>query len=43
MRLQKPQLFGKRTGMEVATMVSSLIALIIAAGLAMVFLQSGGL
>ncbi len=42
-RLQNPQLFGKRTGMEVATMVSSILAFIVAAGLIMVFLQNGGM
>lgn len=42
MRLLEPDTFGKRRGMEIATLVSSLIAFVIAAGLAIVFLQNTG-
>lgn len=40
-RLMEPQYFGKRKGMEVAVMISSMVAFIVAAGLAFVFLQGG--
>lgn len=42
MRLQTPQHFGRRAGMEASMFLSAIIGFIIAAGMILIFLQKGG-